>query len=158
MTIRLLAMDVDGTLTDGSINISDCGELFKRFNVKDGAGIGLIRKTGVITAIITGRESKIVENRATELNVDEVYQGVVDKMEVLKNICLKYGFSRDEIAYIGDDVNDLSAMEFAGISFCPSDAVDAVIEKADVILESSGGHGAVRQCIDYIININKTDE
>jgi 3-deoxy-D-manno-octulosonate 8-phosphate phosphatase (KDO 8-P phosphatase) len=149
--IRFLAMDVDGTMTDGSINISSNGELFKTFNVQDGYAIKkTLRTIGIVPIIITGRESKIVDIRAADLGIDEVHQGVSDKAAVIRKLCVKYKSDPSEFAYIGDDLNDIPAMEIAGLSFAPSDAIPEVASCVDVILPSPGGRGAVRDCINYL--------
>ncbi len=154
MTIKLLAMDVDGTMTDGSINISQSGELFKVFNVKDGLGIKIAQEKKLHVAIITGRRSKIVEARASELFVEDVMQGVVNKKEALSLLSKKYDISFSEIAYIGDDINDLEVLNSVGLSFCPSDAVFQVKKVCSVVLSVPGGKGAVRECVDYVLSYN----
>lgn len=151
MDIRMLAMDVDGTLTDGKINISENGELFKSFDVRDGYGIKHIcEEYGIITVIITARISKIVEIRSKELEIREVHQGVRDKKGKLIELASKYGLNSNQIAYIGDDVNDLPAFQFAGVTFAPRDSHPYVVREADYVLKSDGGCGAVRECIDLI--------
>ncbi|MPN34109.1 3-deoxy-D-manno-octulosonate 8-phosphate phosphatase KdsC [bioreactor metagenome] len=158
MAIKLLAMDVDGTLTDGKINIGVNGELFKSFDVRDGYGIKhLCENYGIITAVITARSSEIVEFRSKELGVKEIHQGIFDKREKLIDLSSKYGLNPDQIAYIGDDVNDLPAISFAGMTFAPRNAHPDVKKEVDYILNSDGGHGAVRECIDLIINKLKSD-
>jgi len=158
MTIKMLAMDVDGTLTDGSINTSSEGELFKVFDVKDGYGIrNICEDYGIIPVIITARESKIVELRSKELGIKEIHQKVRDKGDKLIELASKYGLERDQIAYIGDDVNDLPAMDFAGMSFAPKDAHEDVKKEVYHVLSSNGGHGAVRECIDFIVNMIESD-
>ena len=109
MMIKMLVMDVDGTLTDGKIYIGSSGELMKAFDVKDGYAIVQLTKQGVIPVIITGRESEILKKRATELKIKELHQGVENKLECLKQIATKHVISAEEIAYIGDDINDLEA-------------------------------------------------
>ena len=157
MKIMMLAMDVDGTLTDGRINVGADGEFFKSFDVKDGYGIkNICEEHGIITVIITARESKIVEFRFKELGVKEIHQAVHDKKSKLIELCSKYGLDRNQIAYIGDDVNDLPAISFSGMSFAPKDAHSDVKAKVDHILDSNGGHGAVRECIDFIVNKSKS--
>ena len=121
MKIKLLAMDVDGTLTDGRIYIGPEGEVMKAFDVKDGYGIVQFKKNGGIPVIITGRQSKIVD---------------------------QYGLTSEEVAYIGDDLNDLECLNYAGLSACPADAVQSVKEKVDYICRCVGGNGAVREFID----------
>ncbi len=150
--IKLFAMDVDGTLTDGKIYIGNAGEVCKAFHIKDGMGIRMLIDNGIIPAIITGRSSKIVENRAKELGITELYQGVGDKAAVLAEILEKYHLEVKESAYIGDDINDLKVMASSGFSFAPADAVQEVKKQADFVLSAKGGEGAVREAAEYILD------
>lgn len=152
MKIKMLVMDVDGTLTDGKIYMGSDGEVFKAFDVKDGYAIAHLHEVGIIPVIITGRKSKIVENRAKELNIKDVYQGVSDKVEKLKVVVKDKGVLLEEVAYIGDDLNDLDCMGICGLSACPNDAIDEVIQNVNYICKHSGGNGAVREFIEYILN------
>lgn len=154
MKIKMLAMDVDGTLTDGRIYIGAEGEVMKAFDVKDGLGIASFKKRGGIPVIITGRSSAIVEARAKELEITELYQGVADKLACLKEIAAEYDLSPAEIAYIGDDINDLACMNFCGLSACPTDAADEAKAAADYICRAEGGRGAVREFLDWIASEN----
>lgn len=148
--IKMLVMDVDGTLTDGKIYIGPQGEVMKAFNVKDGYAIAhILPELGIIPVIITGRKSAIVEYRAKELGVTELYLGVSDKLAQLKRVAEKYNFTKDQIAYIGDDVNDLDCIKYCGFSACPNDAVEEVRKHVCYVCESNGGRGAIR---DIIIN------
>lgn len=150
--MKLLVMDVDGTLTDGKIYIGSKGEEFKSFNVKDGYAINeMLHKNGIKTAIITGRESEIVNIRARELSIDCVYQNVSDKVETLKQVVELYGISIDEVAYIGDDLNDFEAMKKCGITGCPADAVDEIKNISDYTSKFNGGDGAIRDFVDWIL-------
>ena len=160
--IHFLVMDVDGTLTNGKIYMGNDGEVFKAFDIKDGLGIhDILPRVGVIPIIITGRTSKILENRCNELGISTFYQGVVDKVGVLKqildNYSLKDGVTYDygHVAYIGDDLNDLKVMkmiqEQGGVVGCPSDAVLDVKTVADFLSSYEGGNGAVREFIEWII-------
>ena len=154
-TIKLLVMDVDGTLTDGKIYIGNDGEIMKAFDIKDGCGIHDILPTaGIIPCIITGRESRILENRCRELGIQSLYQGVRNKSVQLESIIKSYSISFSETAYIGDDINDLSCMrivkEGGGIIGCPADAVPAVKATADYVCKRIGGNGAVREFIEYL--------
>lgn len=149
--IRLFAMDVDGVLTDGSMYYSEKGEVLKKFNTRDGMGIELLRRNGVIPAIITQEESKIVLRRAGKLKVEEVYIGVKDKLRVIKELAQKYSLSLDEIAYIGDDINDLALLREVGLSFAPSDAVSEVKQLVHQVLSRRGGEGAVREAVEFIL-------
>lgn len=150
MKIKMLVMDVDGTLTDGKIYMGSDGEVFKAFDVKDGYAIAHLHEVGIIPVIITGRKSKIVENRAKELNIKEVYQGVSDKVEKLKEVAKSNGVLLEEVAYIGDDLNDLDCMSICGLSACPNDAIDEVTSNVDFKCNKNGGYGAVREFIEYI--------
>lgn len=155
MTIKLLIMDVDGTLTDGKIYIGEQGEVFKAFNVKDGMGIKQIQKSGVVCVIITGRTSNIVANRAKELGINEIYQGIDNKITKLKELSEKYIVDYSEMAYIGDDENDMESMKLCGMRACPSDAVNTIKCVANYICKNKGGEGAVREFIEYLLsNIN----
>lgn len=149
--IKLLVMDVDGTLTDGCIYVSAQGECMKAFNVKDGYGIAqILPKIDITPVIITGRKSEIVNKRAAELNITHCYQGVSDKLTLLKDIAKEMDITPAEIAYIGDDLNDMDCIVFCGISACPADSADAVRQSVDYVCKSVGGRGAVREFIDYL--------
>lgn len=152
MKIKALVMDVDGTLTDGKIYVGPSGECMKAFNVKDGYGIArILPEYGVLAIIITGRESAITERRAKELNIHCLYQNVSNKVLVLKKIMDEKKLVGGEVAYIGDDLNDLPAMKVCGCVGCPSDSAKEVLEYADYICTKNGGAGAVREFIDYIV-------
>lgn len=151
MIIKILVLDVDGTLTDGKINISDNGELFKSFSVKDGYGIIQANKNNVIPIIITGRNSIITGNRCEELGIKHIYQGIDNKKELLIQLSKDMQFSLEEVAYIGDDLNDLDCMKVCGLVGCPNDAVEGVKKIAHFISKYKGGEGAVREFIDYIL-------
>lgn len=152
MKIKLFVMDVDGTLTDGQIYMSASGELMKAFNVKDGYAIAnQLPKCNIVPVIITGRESEIVRKRATELKIPEVHQGISDKLAKLKEIAEKYNAVPDEIAYIGDDVNDLDCIAYCGVTACPADAMDEVIAAVEYVCRHDGGRGAVREFADWVM-------
>ncbi len=145
-------MDVDGTLTDGKIYMSATGEQFKAFDIKDGYGINeILPRYDIVPVIITGRTSKIVENRAHELGITELYQGRHEKLETMLQVMNKFQCISDEVAYIGDDILDLPCMEICGLAGCPSNAVDKVKSIASFIATREGGHGAVREFIEWII-------
>lgn len=148
--IKLLVMDVDGTLTDGSINIGQDGnETHKSFNVKDGATIISLECS---TCFLTGRSSSIVGRRAEELKVDYVFQGVSDKLKILLDLKTILKFEWDEVAYVGDDLNDLECIELCGWSGCPADADIRVQEACSFVSHIPGGRGAVRDFVNYLIN------
>ena len=145
MKIKMLVMDVDGTLTDGCIYMGPDGEAMKAFHAQDGYGIArLLPKEGIVPVIITGRRSRILENRAAELKITHLHQGVAEKLPKLQEIAGELGVSREEIAYIGDDLNDLECMQYCGYSACPADAVPEIVEAACYVCRRSGGRGACR--------------
>ena len=149
--IKLVLLDVDGTLTDGGIYRGNNGEELKRFNVKDGYAIVNAQKLGIEFGIITGRKSELVEIRVKELKIKYLYQGISEKTVILEEIMKKDGLSKEEIAYMGDDLNDLLIMKQVGSSGTPKDAVDEVIQVADFVSKKNGGSGAVREFIEHIL-------
>ncbi len=149
--IKLVLLDVDGTLTDGRIYRGNNGEELKRFNVKDGYAIVNAQKLGIEFGIITGRKSELVEIRAKELKIKYLYQGISEKTVILEEIMKKDGLSKEEIAYMGDDLNDFLIMKQVGLSGTPKDAVDEVIQVADFVSKRNGGSGAVREFIEHIL-------
>ena len=149
--IKLVLLDVDGTLTDGGIYRGNNGEELKRFNVKDGYAIVNAQKLGIEFGIITGRKSELVEIRAKELKIKYLYQGISEKIVILEEIMKKDGLSKVEIAYMGDDLNDVLIMKQVGLSGTPKDAVDEVIQVADFVSKKNGGSGAVREFIEHIL-------
>ncbi len=151
MNIELIVLDVDGTMTDSRITYSQEGDEIKSFNVKDGLAIVSWKKLGKQVAIITGRSSKIVERRAKELHIEHFYQGIHNKREVLEKLLIKLDLTMENIAVIGDDLNDLQMLKLAKISFVPRDASIYVDKIANVILTKKGGDGAVREMIEYLI-------
>jgi len=151
MSIELIVLDVDGTMTDSRITYSHNGDEIKSFNVKDGLAIASWRKLGKQVAIITGRKSAIVERRAKELHIEHFYQGIENKKEVLESLLEKLDIRMENVAVIGDDLNDLQMLKSAGISFVPRDASAYVDKIATVILSKKGGDGAVREMIEYLI-------
>jgi len=151
VSIELIVLDVDGTMTDSRITYSEAGDEIKSFNVKDGLAIASWRKLGKQVAIITGRSSKIVARRAKELRIEHFYQGVENKREVLEELLDKLDLSMENVAAIGDDLNDLQMLKAAHISFVPRDASAYVDKIASVILSKRGGDGAVREMIEYLI-------
>jgi len=149
--IKLLLLDVDGVLTDGRIILDNQGNELKAFHVRDGHGIKLAQKSGIITGIITGRKSEVVYIRARELGITEVHQGAYDKITVYDQILKKYGFRDVEVAYMGDDVVDLSIFKRAGLAVTVADADPAVKPFVDLVTRASGGRGAVRELINLIL-------
>ena len=150
--IKMLAMDVDGILTNGLLYYSEQGEHLKTFSIKDGLGIKLLQNNGIETAIITGRSSRMVELRASELAINYVIQGREDKLIALRDLSSQSGLSMEQIAYIGDDLPDLSAIISCGFGATVSDAHSAVKEHADWVSSRNGGDAAVRELADIILH------
>lgn len=156
--IKLLALDVDGVLTDGSIYISPAGEVFKGFNAKDGMAISCALRNNLQIAVITGRQSPIVERRCEELGIKLLMQGVKDKRMALEQLAKDLGLAKNEIAYMGDDLNDIPAFLVAGLSIAPADAAIEVLAMADIFTKAKGGRGAVREAITIILTAQETWE
>ncbi len=159
--IKLVLTDCDGVLTDTGTYYTANGEEMKRFSIRDGMGTERLRKfCNIETGIVTGENSGIVTSRAAKLNITEVHLGIKDKVSCVKEICERLNFQLDEIAFIGDDTNDIEIMKLVGLTACPSDATRFAKELADIIVESKGGHGAFRDFAEMIIeaNLNKNEE
>lgn len=152
--IKLIVLDVDGCLTDGKITYDANGVESKSFNVKDGLGIRTFEEIGGKVAIITGRTSSIVEKRSKELNIAYLRQKIRYKLPALKEICEMEGISLDEVAAIGDDLNDYGMLEAVKLSFTPSNGAKEIQELVDVVLQNRGGEGAVREMIEHIVKYN----
>lgn len=150
--VEILVLDVDGTLTDGGIYIDNNGIETKKFSVKDGLGIKLAKQAGIEVIILTGRESICVKQRAMELGIKYVFQGVQDKVKFLKQFVIENNLNFQNIAYIGDDLNDLSTMQLVGFTACPGDAAKEIKDYVDYKLIQKGGCGAVREFIDLLLN------
>jgi 3-deoxy-D-manno-octulosonate 8-phosphate phosphatase (KDO 8-P phosphatase) len=149
--IKLLVLDVDGVLTDGSIIYSSKGEELKVFNVKDGQGIKQLQGAGVEVAIITGRSSPMVERRAKELGINTLMQGVTDKKAALDQMMSSKGLTSDQVAFMGDDLPDLPAIQEVAFSACPIDAVPEVRAACTYVCHVIGGRGCVREVCDLIV-------
>lgn len=149
--IKLLVLDVDGVLTNGQLVIGPEGEAHKCFHAHDGMGISLARKAGIRTAIITGRSSRIVAQRAAELKITDIYQGTDDKGAALRDIMSRAQLRPEQVAYVGDDINDLPALLQAGLACAVANAVPEVQQRAHYISTKTGGCGAVREIIELIL-------
>jgi 3-deoxy-D-manno-octulosonate 8-phosphate phosphatase (KDO 8-P phosphatase) len=149
--VEMLLMDVDGTLTEGTLLVMPDGEEVKAYHVWDGLGILLAQMAGLKVGIITGKTSRALEKRASRLRIAEVYQGVLDKKKTLDMICAKHGIAPDHIAYIGDDIGDIGIMKSVGLAGAVADAHPEVIESCHLICRTRGGRGAVREFIEYIL-------
>lgn len=150
--VRLAAFDVDGTLTDGQLFIGPAGETMKAFSSRDGFGLTLLREAGIRLVIVTGRRSAIVEARAAELRLHEIHQGVTDKAETLRSICVANGIAPDDCAFVGDDWPDLCAMRIAGFAATVADAPLSVRERAHWVSTLPAGHGAVREFAEFVLH------
>jgi 3-deoxy-D-manno-octulosonate 8-phosphate phosphatase (KDO 8-P phosphatase) len=149
--IRLFATDVDGVLTDAGMYYSESGEELKKFNTRDGMGIKLLQRAGLITAIVTQERTKLVAWRGEKLMMPEVHQGVMDKLSLVREMAARHGLSMDEVAYIGDDINDLATLKAVGFSATPADGMPVVAEAVDYVCVKKGGEGAVREIIEMIL-------
>jgi N-acylneuraminate cytidylyltransferase len=149
--IKCVLTDSDGVLTDGGMYYSENGDELKKFNTKDGMGFKLLKEAGIITGIITGENIELVRRRAEKMKVDEVYLGIQDKMKILNEICSKYDLNYEEIAYIGDDINDLEVIKTVGLGCTVHDGMKCVKDIANVITKAKGGEGAVREIVEMIL-------
>ena len=149
--VKLIILDVDGVLTDGSLYYYKDGEAFKKFNVRDGQGIKLAQAYGIEFAIISGRNCPIVSSRFLELGVNYIFQGCHDKSNKLKELSNELKISLSEIAYIGDDILDVPPMEIVDLPVCPKDAHPSCFRVAKLVTETSGGSGCVRELIDLVL-------
>ena len=149
--IRLVILDVDGVLTDGSIWTGATGEVVKRFYTRDGLGIVMLRKAGIPVALLTGRISEQTAERAKELGIDAVQQGKTFKGEAFAELLHKFGVKASEVAYMGDDIPDIPPLTLAGLAACPADADPAVLPLAKFVSPARGGNGAVRSLAELIL-------
>jgi len=149
--IKILILDVDGVLTDGRIIMDDEGREIKNFHVRDGHGIKVLQRYGIKVALLTGRQSKVVERRAKDLEIKDVYQKVYNKKEVFEKILKKHKISADAAAFIGDDIIDIPVLKSVGFSAAVADAVDAVKKSVDYVAKNSGGLGEVREICEMIL-------
>lgn len=150
--IKLLLMDCDGVLTDGRLYFSESGETLKVFHVRDGQGIVSWHKAGFMSGIISGRNSKIVERRATELGISYIRQSSQDKLFDFEDILEETGLSPDQVAYIGDDIPDIPLLKAVGFSVAVADAAEEVFADVHYITKNKGGNGAVRELCDLLLN------
>ncbi len=147
--IKLLVLDVDGVMTDGGMYYTENGDQFKKFNAKDGMAIKVVQKKGMKVAFLSsGSTEHIIQNRANTLGVEHVYVGPKPKIDVLYDWCRELGITIEDVAYVGDDINDLEVLEAVGFSGCPADAVEQVRLKANVVLRRKGGDACVREFVD----------
>ncbi len=156
--IRLLISDVDGVLTDGGMFYGPAGEALKKFNTRDGMGIALLRESGREIAIVTGEDSPAVMKRAEKLKIDKLHLGIKDKLPVVRKVAAEQGIGLEQVAYIGDDINDLEALGAVGLAACPRDAHEKVRAICEVSTIARGGEGCVRELIDMILEMPVSGE
>lgn len=151
---KLILTDIDGVWTDGGMYYDQTGNEWKKFHTYDSAGILFAHQRGIKVGIITGETTEIVARRAAKLKVDFLFQGVKDKLTVAKELCSKHGITLQEIAYIGDDINDVELLSNVGIAGVPSSAPAYIRRLANVPLEKKGGEGVFREFVEFILGIN----
>lgn len=149
--VKMFLTDCDGCLTDGGMYYSEYGDELKKFHTRDGMGFALLKERGIITGIVTGENTGIVAKRAQKLRIDEVHQGVKNKLEMIKQLADKYHITLEEVAYVGDDINDIAVLEKVGFSCTVNNASENIKEKAKYVSKRNGGEGAVREIIDMIL-------
>jgi len=150
--VRLLCVDVDGVLTDAGMYYGPDGEVLKKFNTRDGMGLARVREVGVAVAIISGEDSAIVHARAAKLKIDDVYCDAANKRAAVDALCDKHDLALDQVAFIGDDLNDLSALESVGLACAVADAAEPVQAVAHYVTRRRGGDGAVREVCELLIS------
>jgi 3-deoxy-D-manno-octulosonate 8-phosphate phosphatase (KDO 8-P phosphatase) len=151
--VKLLVLDVDGTLTDGKLYIDHKGNETKSFYAQDGAALKMLMNAGIKVALLSGRRSLSVEKRAQELGIDDLYQAVEEKFTVLGNLMKKYNVSLSEVSFVGDDITDLPLIRQVGYSFAPANARQIVKQFSHYVTESNGGEGAVAEACEKILRM-----
>jgi 3-deoxy-D-manno-octulosonate 8-phosphate phosphatase (KDO 8-P phosphatase) len=149
--IKAVAMDVDGVLTDGGVWWGPNGEEWKRFHFADIMGLSLARKSGMVIALMSGENSPLVDRLASKLGIGDVHKDCKDKAGALRTFSERHGLRLQEICFIGDDVNDLSALSIVGLSACPADARPSIRKSCQVVTKLTGGNGAVREVVDMLL-------
>jgi YrbI family 3-deoxy-D-manno-octulosonate 8-phosphate phosphatase len=149
--IKLVAMDVDGVLTDAGMYYTERGDELKKFNTRDGMGVALVRQAGLKTAILTRESTEMVKRRGAKMRIDHVFIGVTDKLTLMKGLLTELGLTLDEVAYIGDDVNDYELLAHVGLAAAVKDASRLPKSVAHLITEAKGGEGAVRELCEIIL-------
>ena len=156
--IKLLATDVDGTLTDGGMYYTTKGDVMKKFHARDGMGVNLLKRRNIPTVLITKEINSINKKWAKNMNIKKMYEGIQEKEKLVKTLCNQFKIKSEEICYIGDDVNDIELMKNIGLSACPADANYIVKKESDVILKTQGGKGALREVVDLIMSVKFSKE
>jgi 3-deoxy-D-manno-octulosonate 8-phosphate phosphatase (KDO 8-P phosphatase) len=153
--VRALVTDVDGVLTDGGLYYAESGDELKRFDVRDGQGLVLLREAGLLVAIVTRKQSTIVSRRARDLGITEVHQNITDKAAAVRDVLARHAIAPHAAAYVGDDLGDLPALRLVGLPIAVKDAVPQVRRAAHYVTKLGGGHGALREITDLIIAARK---
>lgn len=156
--IKLLITDVDGVLTDGGLYYTDEGLVMKKFNVKDGMAVRLLREAGIKSGMISTDTTKLMQLRAERLNMDFSFIGIWDKAAKMLEICEELNLFPENAAFIGDDINDLEVMQIAGVTACPADAVKEIKKSSDYICAKKGGEGAFREFAELILKARSSDQ
>ena len=151
--IKLIAVDVDGVLTDGGMYYSSKGDIMKKFHVRDGMSVSILKRNTIPTVIITKERNQIVKKWSSKMNIDKLFDGIKNKEEIVPKLCKLYGLSENNIAYIGDDVNDLEIMKRTGFSATPKDGNIEVKKFVDYACKRRGGEGVLREVCDLIISV-----
>lgn len=151
--IKLFLTDCDGCLTDGGMYYSEYGDELKKFNTKDGVGFAMLRERGILTGIITGEQVELNRRRVEKLKLNFFEAGCMDKANAIRKICAEHNISLNQVAYVGDDINDLEAIKIVGLGCCPADAISVVKEHAKYVAKANGGSGAIREIVEYILKL-----
>lgn len=151
--IKYLVIDVDGTMTDAGVYYDDCGNEWKKFSTRDAAGFFALKEAGICSVVLTGRKCGATAKRMKELKADYVFQGVKDKLQFLRVFMAEHGLTKEQVGYIGDDINDWQPMHLAGLVACPADGCPEVKALADYVSPVCGGHGAVRDIIEHYLRL-----
>ena len=158
MIPKLILTDIDGVWTDGGMYYDETGNELKKFHTYDSAGILFCKHMSIPVGILTGENTKIVEKRAKKLKIDHLYQGVVNKLEIAKSLCDEYSISLNDVAYIGDDLNDIELLKAVGVSACPSSAPIYIQKIVDKVLLKRGGEGVFREFVEELLDVEKIIE
>ena len=153
--IKLVITDVDGVLTDGGMYYSSKGDVMKKFFTRDGMGVTLLRKKSIPTIIVTKEKTPMVKHWAKNMKIKKLYDGIIEKEELLDKICTTFDLKSEHIAYIGDDVNDIKLLKKIGLSACPADAISDVKQICHYTCKTNGGHGVFREIVDLILRAQK---
>ena len=156
LKIKIVLTDVDGVLTDGGMYYTKNGDIMKKFHARDGMGISLLKKNNILTIVVTKEKNDIIKQWSKKMSVTKLYDGIQDKKSILKIICKKYSVTKEQIAYIGDDINDIGLLKEIGFSLCPSDAIEQVKSVCDYVCSKVGGNAAFRELSDLVLSCQKT--